>query len=106
MKGSVNATQINGNPDKVYNNNLESLNNVLKMWQGQQEVDLYKFVNDMQELVKCQDGEVFRAFTKNNGAAGNSTYYVNPEFERWISIVIMRTARWLKKRKSVQNASI
>ena len=53
MKGSVNAAQLNGSPDKVYNNNLESLNNVLKLWQGQQEVDIFKFVNDMEEIVKC-----------------------------------------------------
>ena len=81
MKGVVNAADLCGKPDKVYNNNLESLNNVMKKWQGNQQVDIYKFVTDIEELIKCQDSEVLRAFTNKSGNAANSTYTVHPDFQ-------------------------
>ena len=51
------------------------MNNTIKLWQGRSKVDMAKFVQDIEDLIKDQESEVIYAFT-----GVQSKYEVRPEF--------------------------
>ena len=51
-----------GDPEKYYNNNMESINKLLKHWQNYKKLDYYKFVQDYEEWLEEQERNVLRAF--------------------------------------------
>ena len=51
-----------GDPEKFYNNNMESINKLLKHWQNYKKLDYYKFVQEYEEFPEEQESNVLRAF--------------------------------------------
>ena len=51
-----------GDPEKFYNNNMESINKLLKHWQNYKKLDYYKFVQEYEELLEEQESNVLRNF--------------------------------------------
>ena len=51
-----------GDPEKFYNNNMESINKLLKHWQNYKKLGYYKFVQECEELLEEQESNVLRAF--------------------------------------------
>ena len=49
---------------KFYNNNMESINELLKHRQNYKNLDYYKFVQEYEELLQEQESNVLRAFLK------------------------------------------
>ena len=63
------------NPEKFYNNNMESINELLKYRQNYKNLDYYKFVQGYEELLQEQESNVLRAFLKFD-----SSFEVRSEF--------------------------
>lgn len=77
VSAAVNAAEIVGNPQHFYNNNSESINNLIKMWQGYKKVDMYKFAREYEEFVKEQENQIIEAFTDS----GSSRWEVREEYK-------------------------
>ena len=59
---SVKASQVVDCSDFFYNNSCEFINKLLKLWQGKKKVDCLKFAEQIQDLARCQEGDVLRAY--------------------------------------------
>ena len=49
-------------PEKFYNNNMESINKLLKQWLNYKKLDYYKFVQEYEELLEEEESNVLGAF--------------------------------------------
>ena len=52
-EGVVKAAEICDSPQRFYNNNMESINNLIKKRQDNRKVDLYSFSKEYQTLADC-----------------------------------------------------
>ena len=57
MEGAVKAAGICTGSSRFYNNNMESINNLIKKWQNYRKVDLYAFAKEYEDLIECQEAD-------------------------------------------------
>ena len=77
IRGVVQAAEIAGDPSRFYSNCPESMNKLLKLWQGKQKLDLYQFARSYEEIIQAQENDVMRAFLRFPDAQ----YTVRPAFQ-------------------------
>ena len=66
---------MNDKSDKFYTDSIEAINKPIKYWQNYKKIDLYSFAQEYEELIKCQESDVLRAYL-----GLNSPYVVRKEF--------------------------
>ena len=62
MKGAVLACEIFNDSDRFYNKKIEGINKLIKKWEEYRKVDLFTFIKEYEELVRCQERDIQKAF--------------------------------------------
>ena len=61
-KAVVKASEVVDCPEFYYNNMVEFINKLLKLWQGKKQIDCLKFAEQIQDLAASQESDILRAF--------------------------------------------
>ena len=62
MKGAVLACEIFNDSERFYNKKIEGINKLINQWEQYRKVDLFTITKEYEELVRCQERDIQRAF--------------------------------------------